>query len=77
MRWKKPDRPEGRWILAVCLPVVDDEGNITSICKSSKICTRDISTDFIIAGCTTDVRFILGLFVNTVGWHLRDLSICT
>jgi hypothetical protein len=33
MRWKHPDRPGGRWILAVCLPVMDEHGNIISICK--------------------------------------------
>jgi hypothetical protein len=33
MRWKHPDRPDGRWILAVCLPVMDEHGNIISICK--------------------------------------------
>ncbi|CAD0092960.1 unnamed protein product [Aureobasidium mustum] len=26
-----PDRPEGRWILAVCLPVMDEHGKIMSI----------------------------------------------
>jgi hypothetical protein len=33
MRWKHPDRPGGRWILAVCLPVMDEHGKIISICK--------------------------------------------
>ncbi|KAI5198167.1 hypothetical protein E4T39_06893 [Aureobasidium subglaciale] len=38
MRWKHPNRPDGRWILAVCLPVMDDHGNIASIAG----CTTDI-----------------------------------
>ncbi|KAH0025304.1 putative histidine kinase HHK19p, partial [Aureobasidium melanogenum] len=38
MRWKHPDRPEGRWILAVCLPVMDENGKIVSIAG----CTTDI-----------------------------------
>ncbi|KAI4741360.1 hypothetical protein E4T50_08245 [Aureobasidium sp. EXF-12298] len=38
MRWKHPDRPEGRWILAVCLPVMDEHGKIISIAG----CTTDI-----------------------------------
>ncbi|KAI4719758.1 hypothetical protein E4T48_04057 [Aureobasidium sp. EXF-10727] len=38
MRWKCPDRPEGRWILAVCLPVMDEQGKIVSIAG----CTTDI-----------------------------------
>ncbi|TIA07743.1 hypothetical protein D6C80_09612 [Aureobasidium pullulans] len=38
MRWKHPERPEGRWILAVCLPVMDDQGKIISISG----CTTDI-----------------------------------
>ncbi|KAK6002203.1 hypothetical protein QM012_001841 [Aureobasidium pullulans] len=38
MRWKHADRPEGRWILAVCLPVMDEQGKIVSIAG----CTTDI-----------------------------------
>ncbi|KAG9943177.1 putative histidine kinase HHK19p, partial [Aureobasidium melanogenum] len=38
MRWKHPDRSEGRWILAVCLPVMDEHGKIISIAG----CTTDI-----------------------------------
>jgi len=37
MRWKHPDRPEGRWILAVCLPVMDEYGNIVSVCKLLRV----------------------------------------
>lgn len=40
MRWKHPDRPEGRWILAVCLPVMDEHGNIISVGKLFRILLR-------------------------------------
>lgn len=43
MRWKHPDRPEGRWILAVCLPVMDEQGKIISVGKLSRtlLCDQD------------------------------------
>lgn len=40
MRWKHPDRPEGRWILAVCLPVMDEHGKIISIGKLFRVTLR-------------------------------------
>jgi hypothetical protein len=40
MRWKQPDRPEGRWILAVCLPVMDEHGKIISIGKLFRVTLR-------------------------------------
>jgi hypothetical protein len=40
MRWKHPDRPEGRWILAVCLPVMDEHGNIVSVGKIDRVVLR-------------------------------------
>ncbi|KAI5274978.1 hypothetical protein E4T47_02001 [Aureobasidium subglaciale] len=39
MRWKHPHRPDGRWILAVCLPVMDDHGKIASIGKKIEVPT--------------------------------------
>lgn len=61
MRWKNPDRPEGRWVLAVCLPVVDDEGKIISICMSGfePLCIswyrQELHANGSTAGCTTDI----------------------
>ncbi|KAI5215571.1 hypothetical protein E4T46_08210 [Aureobasidium subglaciale] len=68
MRWKHPHRPEGRWILAVCLPVMDDHGKVVSIGRKIEVSTLrylaelvEIATNF---ANTTQIRNPLGAVVH-------------